>query len=280
MMNVKTISTTLAALSVFAFSGAAGAADSQSGFYLAYSPGIFVQYLSVSDTGRDESGYLEAIRATRGASAGVTRTQTFGKRNGAALSFGAYTATKTANGFTLTAITQEGRVVQQSFARTSVAAINASIAALSTSVDRSRAQFAQSNAKTEIRNYDASSAEDSARLAKAQAAVDAATAQLVSAQTIADRLAALARQARADANAALDKPGVSLAQNQGRIDAMKIADDAEQNVVGAQRSLNGAQNSVASAKAEVLRLRLRIAEANDRARALGGHLATNDAVGP
>ncbi len=278
-MMKKMISTTLAAVSVFAFSGAARAADSQSGFYLAYSPGIFVQYLSVNDTGRDVSGYLEAIRATPGASAGVTRTQTFGKRNGTALSFGAYTATKTANGFTLTAIMQDGRVVQQSFARTSVAAINASIAALSTSADRNRAQFAQNNVKAEIRSNDNSSAEDSAQLVKAQAAVDAATAQLVSTQTIADRLATLARQARADANAAIDKPGVSLAQNQGRIDAMKIADDAEQNVVSAQRNVNGAQNSVMTAKAEVLRLRLRIAQASDRAHALG-HIATNDAVGP
>lgn len=279
MMNVKTISTTLAALSVFAFSGVAGAADSLSGFYLAYSPGIFVQYISVNDTGRDVSGYLEAIRATPGSTPAISRTQTFGKGNGAALSFGAYTATKTANGFTLTEITQEGRVVQQSFARTSVAAINASIAALSMSVDRSRAQFAQRNLKAEIRTNEAMSAQDSAQLAKAQAALDAANAQLVSTQTVADRLSAIARQARADANAAIDKPGVSLAQNQARIQAMKIADDAEQNVVNAQRNLNGAQTAVITAKAEMQRLHLAIAQATDRARTLG-HLGTNDAVGP
>ena len=278
-MMIKTISTTLAALSVFAYGGVARAAESQLGFYIAYSPGVFVQYLSVNETGRDVSGYLEAIRATPGAAAGVTRTQTFGKRNGSALFFGPFTATKTANGFTLTAMTPEGRVVQESFARTSVAAINASIAALSSSVDRSRAQFAQSNLKADTRTSDASSTDDSAQLAKAQAAADSANAQLVAAQTVADHLSALARQARADANAAIDKPGVSLAQNQGRINAMKIADDAEQSLVSAQRNVNGAQNYVMTAKAEVLRLRLRIAQSNDRTHATG-HLATNDAVGP
>jgi hypothetical protein len=280
MLHLKTIVTTFAALSVFALSGAAGAADSASGFYLAYSPGAFVQYLAVNDTGRDVSGYLEAIRATPGAAAGITRTQTFGRSNGASLAFGAYTATRTSNGFTLTSMTQEGQVIQQSFTRASVAAINASIAALSSSVNRTRAQFAQSNVKAEIRNYDAVSADDSARLGKAQAAVDAATIDLTAAQAAADRLAAVARQCRADANAAIDKPGVSLAQNQERINAMKIADDAEQSVVNAQRSVNVAQSAVIGAKAEVLRLRSRIADAADRSRALSSHLATNDAVGP
>jgi hypothetical protein len=203
MLNLKTIATTLATTSVFALCGAAGAADSESGFYLAYSPGAFVQYLAVTDTGRDVSAYLEAIRATPGASTGITRTQIFGRRNGGALAFGAYTATRTPNGFTLTSMTQEGQVIQQSFARTSVAAINASIAALSTSVNRTRAQYAQSNVKAEIRNYDAASADDSARLGKAQSAVDAATAELTAAQATADRLAAIARQTRADANAAI-----------------------------------------------------------------------------
>ena len=280
MLHFKTIATTFAAMSVFALSGAAGAADSASGFYLAYSPGSFVQYLAVNDTGRNVSGYLEAIRATPGAAAGITRTQTFGRSNDGSLAFGAYTATRTSNGFTLTSMTQQGQVMQQTFARASVAAINASIAALSSSVNRTREQSAQSSAKTEIRNYDAGSADDSARLGKAQAAVDAASVDLTAAQAAADRLAAIARQYRADANATLDKPGVRLAQNQERINAMKIADDAEQNVVNAQRSVNVAQSAAIGAKAEVLRLRSRIAEAADRARALSSHLAKNDAVGP
>jgi hypothetical protein len=61
---------------------------------------------------------------------------------------------------------------------------------------------------------------------------------------------------------------------------MKIADDAEQNVVNAQRSVNVAESAVLGAKAEVLRLHTRIADAAERARTLGSHLATNDSVGP
>jgi hypothetical protein len=248
---------------MFASGGAAGSAGSNSGFYLASRPGTFVFYLSLTDSGSAVSGYLEAIRASRSGPDGQTRTQTFATYTRDALSFGNYTATRTPDGYTLTGMTPDGQVVQQHFVRSSVQEINKSIAALSASVNHARAQLAPPPAKTMATTPQRSaplSAADSGRLARAQAAIDAATAQVATSKDAIDRLAALARQARAEANAAIDEPGVTFAQNQKRVQAMNLADQAELTVVDARRQADVSAAALDAAKAAIADLRTRIAK--------------------
>jgi hypothetical protein len=255
-------------------------ADTQSGFYLANRPGSFVQYLSLNDSGRSVSGFLEAIRAAGDAPDGQTRSQIFARSSGSALSFGNASAVRTSDGYTLTWMTPEGKLQQQHFVRSNVGAVNSAIAALASSVSHNRAQTGADSERAELRTYNASSVDDTARLARAQVALDAATSQVADAQRAEDRLAALAKKARADANAAIDKPGVSLAINQSRIDAMRIADDAEQSVVAGQRSVDVASGTLDAAKTEVNRLRVRIADSTEKARALSTRLAGAQTFGP
>ena len=61
---------------------------------------------------------------------------------------------------------------------------------------------------------------------------------------------------------------------------MKIADDAEQSVVAAQRSVDVAAAALDSAKSEAGRLRGRIAASAERARALATRLAGSQTYGP
>ena len=270
MRNLKTVVSSAVALSALVATVAPGFADTESGFYLANSPGNSVQYLSLIDTGRFVSGYLEAIRVTPATADGQTRVQTFSSPGTGALSFGTSMAVRTANGYILTSMTPEGQVVQQRFAKANAQTVNAAILALSVSVSRARAKSQLDSARASARTYSAMSSDDAARLAKAQIAVDTASAQLSDAQRSADRLSTLARQARADANAAIDKSGVSLAQNQSRIAAMKTADDAEQSVIIAQRTANIASNALGVARAEVARLRLQMANVPEQTRATAG----------
>lgn len=260
MFNRRTIATGAVAVSAFALSMAPSFGDTLSGFYLAVSPGISVEYLSLIDTGPAVTGYMEAIRAAPTSVEGQTRVQTFSRGGAGILSFGSSTAIRTSNGYTVTSMTPQGQLVQQRFVRSDARAVNAAILALSVSVSRNRVKSQLDAARADARALNVTSSDDVARLTKAQLAVDAASAQLTDAQRTADRLSLLSRQARADANAAIDKPGVSLAQNQGRITAMKTADDAEQNVIIAQRTAAAAATSLAAARAEVARLRLRIAD--------------------
>ena len=208
------------------------------------------------------------------------RSQTFARNSGNVLSFGNASATRTSDGYTLTWITAEGKLAQQHFVRSSVGAVNAAIAALASSVNRNREQTDIASARAQWRTYTATAGDDTARLARAQAALDAATVAVADAQRAEDRLTGLSKKARADANAAIDKPGVSLALNQSRIDAMRTADDAEQSVVAAQRSFNVATSALDAAKAEVVRLRGRIADNTERARALTAHLGSGETYGP
>jgi hypothetical protein len=280
MRHCKFLAAAAIALCGFSSVRAASYADTHAGFYLANRPGNFVQYLSLSDSGASVGGFLEAIRATTGTPDGQTRLQTFARTSGSSLSFGGASATRTSDGYTLTWMTPEGKLAQQHFVRSSVGAVNAAIAALAASVSRNRAQSDIASSRAQWRTYTASAGDDTARLGRAQAALDAATAAVSDAQRAQDRLTALSKKALADANAAIDKPGVSLAINQERIAAMRTADDAEQSVVAAQRSFDIATSALDVAKAEVARLRGRIADSTERARALAAHLGGGETYGP
>ncbi len=256
----------------------AAGADTAGPYYLAYRPGVSVQYLSLNESGANVSGYMEAVVPSATAAGGQSRVQTYSSSSGTTLSFGAFHARRTADGYTLTTMTRDGIIIEVRFVRSSALVVNASLVALSASVGRNRLAADRVSGNAELKDDNAISALDSLELAKAQIAIDTAAALLDTAQTKAQRLTASARQARVAANAAMDMSGVSLQQNQNRMVAMKMADDAEQNVTIARHSADLAATDVGTAKAAVVQLRLRIADVAARIRSLTAHLANDGAT--
>jgi hypothetical protein len=278
-MRSKSLAVAAIGLAVVAAGPSAGIADTQTGFYLARSPGS-VRYLSLDGSTESVTGFLEEITIDQSGSDGEVRTQTYARRAGNSLFFGNYTATRSAHGYTLTSVTRTGRNVQQHFIQTTVPAINASVDALSTLADRLRVRADIVSTKNQLTRYAAMSSLDAARLSSAQARFEEASLALGNAQRSADRLSALARVARTLANAAVDRPGVSLEENRNRINALTSADEAEQNAVIAQRASVLAANAVDVGTADVVALRSHLLESSERARSLNTRLASNDAVGP
>jgi hypothetical protein len=278
-MRSKSVVVAAIGLAVFIAGPSAGIADTQTGFYLARSPGS-VRYLSLEGSGHDVTGFLEEIVIDQSGSDGEVRTQTSARRSANSISFDTYTATRNAHGYMLTSVTRSGRIVQRQFIQTSVPAINASVDALRVDADRIRARADIVSAKNQLTKYAAMSSLDAARLTTAQARFEAASLSLGNAQRSADRLSALARIARTLANAAVDQPGVSLEENRNRIGALTDADEAEQNAVSAQRASVLAANAVDIASADVVQLRSRLIESTERAHTLNTRLASNDAIGP
>ncbi len=276
---VKTVaSIALAAASIACTTGSV-LAHADSGFYLAYSPGKYVQYIALVRSGRNVSGYLEAIRVSAKSPDGQLRTQSFAKRNGESLVFGEAVASATSQGYVVSATAPNGSITQLRFLPASAQAVNAAITAQSASVSRARYLSDRSAASAEVRLYSKMSAEDSARLASAQSAIEAAAAALTESQRTGDHLSAVARQARLDADAAVNRPGVSFAQNQTRLIALRIADDAEQAVVVAQHVTDVAGAVVATTRAEIDKLRLHFAQAAARAGAIAARLAPDATTG-
>ena len=275
----KTIATVALAGAAIAGTASNVYAETNSGFFLAYSPGRYVQYIALDRSGRDVSGYLEAISVSPNSPDGQARTQTFAKRDGDSLVFGDAVASTTSQGYVVSATAPNGFITQVRFLPASPRDVNAAIAALSASASRARYVSERSAASAEVRSYSKMSVEDSDRLAAAQSAIETAAAQLSDSQRAGERLSAVARQARLDADAAVNRPGVSYAQNQSRLIALRIAEDAEQAVVVAQHVTDVASTVVGTARAEVGKLRLQFARAALRAQAIATRLAPGDAPG-
>jgi multidrug efflux pump subunit AcrA (membrane-fusion protein) len=251
---------------------AAGAAPklvgTQTGFYLAVKPGVSVEYLSLNDTGIEVTGYLEQIVVSGTAPDGQVRTQTFAKRRDGVLTFGPHVLTRVARGYEMTSTSPDGRIEETVFVPVAPRSVNASIVALSTSVNRHRIEIDRLASAAALRTYSAMSADDSRRLARAQLEVASAAAELRRAQLAADRSSALARQARSLANAKIDEAGVSLEQNQSRLSAMNAADAAELNAVVAQRMADVAGTALNASVSNVATLQIHLAQISRMARAL------------
>ncbi len=249
-------------------------------YFLAYQPGVSVQYLALDNSGSNASGFLETVRLASAAPGGESRVQTFSNSGGSSLSFGTNRARRTAQGYTLTTMTQGGNIVELRFVRSTASAINASISALSTRVGRNRIAADRVSGNSQLKDNKTLSAIDVEQLAAGQVAIDAAATLLNAAQVKADRLRTSARQARLAANATIDETGVSLAQNQRRMVAMTIADDAEQAVIIAQHLADLAAMDYHTARAVVVQLRLRIADIAERSRILIARLASEGVTQP
>jgi hypothetical protein len=255
MTKVKAVAAVAAAFSALMYGGAANGAESLTGVYLSNSPGK-VEYLSLTDSGQSAAvGFFEALHALSSVAV-PSRTKIFSTRVGNTLRFGRYTAMRTADGFILTSVSEDGGILQEHFIRSTVADVNNSVVALQESAIR-HSKGDSRFVKIGLSHGSSVSSSDTSQLWKAQADINTAQAQLSDAQDSASRMCTLATQARAAANAAINEPGVSLAQNQGRMQAMTRADEAEQNEVAAEHRLV----AVAGARADVERLRSRVAKA-------------------
>jgi hypothetical protein len=158
-MRSKSVVVAAIGLAVFIAGPSAGIADTQTGFYLARSPGS-VRYLSLEGSGHDVTGFLEEIVIDQSGSDGEVRTQTSARRSANSISFDTYTATRNAHGYMLTSVTRSGRIVQRQFIQTSVPAINASVDALRVDADRIRARADIVSAKNQLTKYAAMSSLD------------------------------------------------------------------------------------------------------------------------
>lgn len=270
-LNVKrSMVAATVALMCFGSSGSASAADTSHtalGFYLDDSPGRFVEYLSVNESSHDVVGYFEAIHSSSSAADGQSRTQIFATLRGNVLSFGKYIAERTGEGFTLTAMSPEGEVVQRRFVRASVQSVNASIVAFQKSVILSRIRAAVVAKNVDMNRNETVSVDDAGLLRQAEAKVNAARAELDAARSVAERVSAAALKARVEANAAIEQPGASLAENQIRMAAMNLAGNAEQNEAVAEHRVDIAATALGTARAEVARLRSRGTGGVDRTQA-------------
>jgi hypothetical protein len=222
---------------------------------------------------------LEQIEMSPTAPDGQIRTQTFVKRRGSVLQFGSRVLTRVGRGYEMTTTTQDGRLEQTVFVRSTAGSVNSSIVALSASVNHKRVQTDLQSAAAELRTYGVISADDSRRLARAQLEVASAAAELRKAQLMADRLSAVARQAHSEANAKIDEPGVSFQQNQARLAALNAADAAEQNAVLAQHAADVAGTALSTALADVTALQTHLAQVSRLTRALAARVSSPAVTG-
>ncbi len=251
-----------------------GRADTVSAFYLdSGSNATSVKYLTLDGWGNDANGFLEAVQATGSAQNAAERSQVFAKRSGKSLTFGTYQAIRTADGYTLTSIDQGGNIDRRYFVLSTAPAINNAIGALLARLGNNRVQSDRLTGKAELRHDNSVAAAASARLNRGQAALGGAAARLTAAQGLADNLSASAAQARVVADAAMNQPGATLAQNQTRMTAMQTADDAEQNVTVAQQAAEDAASAVTAAKADLARLQYHLANVVRASRLLAARLA-------
>jgi hypothetical protein len=261
---------TALAVSALLCSGAPSVAQTRSAEYVSVSPGLYVEYLSLIDSGNYVSGFLESVRISKFSPDGEERTlmSVSAKSNGDIIVFGDRTATRTAKGYMLTYAMSTGEAGQQEFTRSTIQQINTSIRDLSAGVKQNQTMSALAAAKAELSTISKSAITQAQRIAQLQSIIDAATVKQAALQHEAEPLVGIARALREKAMAMLDIAGASWTENQLRVAAMKNADDANETARIAQRDADASGETAAHARADLNDVRIRIARLNERARVL------------
>lgn len=270
-MGVRASSATGTLLAVvFLGSGATSIASPRSVEYLSTSPGHYVEYLSLTVSGNSVMGFLESVHVSKAARDQVDRTMTpvSAKNNGDVILFGDRTATRTAEGYTLTYPTSTGEAGQQRFTRSTIEQINTSIRDLWRGTKQDRTLSETAKAKAELKTIAAAIVFEASRIAKYQSILDTAIAQQADFQRRADPLVTIARALRDKALAVIATAGADWSQNRSRIDAMKKADDAEEAARIAQREADSVSAAASAAKADLIEARIRMTNLGERNRLL------------
>ncbi len=184
------------------------------------------------------------------------------------------------DGYVLTFAASTGQVDEERFSRATIGRVNGSVAALSASVARMQAQNDLNVARAELTADTSATGAQGERLAQAQRIIDISRNAQTDLQRRADALWAVARKLRLDANAAINTPGASFAQNQRSVGAMKIADDAALSARAAQHDADAAGQNAMLAAADLTALNASIAALTERVRVLSDRLkASGDTAG-